>query len=97
MQTFVELPEPIKALILMAFTLAVTEALKLASAALKYDLSGYAAQVTSALVAATLIVINAVFSHIPAEVAPIANSVLDLIVVLLGSWGAYKTIRQFQG
>ena len=59
---------------------------------LNVDLSGYAAQVTAALVGSVLVLINAAFSNVPAEVAPIVNSVLGLIVVVLGSFGAYKVL-----
>ena len=95
METFVALPEELKILLLTVVTVIVTEALKALSGALKFDLSGYAAQVTSAVVAGILVLVSAAFSHIPPEVAPIANSVLSLIVVLLGSWGTYKLAKQF--
>ena len=95
MQTLIELPDPLKALLLMAVTVAVTEGLKWISGLLKRDLSGYAAQITSAIVAAILVLVNALLSHIPAQFEPIANSLLSLVVVLLGSWGAYKFAKQF--
>lgn len=94
LQNFVELPDPLKALLLMGITLLVTEVLKVIGAALKIDLSGYAAQVSSAVVASILVVINALLAQIPAGYESIANAVLNLIVVLLGSWGAYKFYRQ---
>jgi len=96
METLVALPQALQFLILTIVTVIVTEALKALSSALKYDLSGYAAQVASAIVASILVIISAVFSHIPAEFAPVANRVLSLIVVLLGSWGAYKAMRQLR-
>lgn len=97
MQTFVELPEPIKLLLLALVTAGVTQLLKVLSAALKYDLSGYTAQIASAVVASLLVVLNAGLSHIPAEFESIANAIFNLLVVLLTSWGAYKFVKQVGG
>ncbi len=94
LQNFVELPDPLKALLLMGVTVLVTEFLKMLSATVKMDLSGYAAQVSSAIVASILVVLNALLAQIPAGYESIATAVLNLIVVLLGSWGAYKVYRQ---
>ena len=96
MQSIIELPDPLKALLLMGVTIAVTEGLKWISGLLKRDLSGYSAQVASAIVAAILVLVNAVLSHVPAQFEPIANSILSLIVVLLGAWGAYKFGKQIK-
>jgi len=95
MQNLVELPDPLKMLLLAFVTVAVTQALKWLGSVLNFDLSGYSAQVASAVVASILVLVNALLSHIPAEFEPIANSLLNLIVVLLTSWGAYKAVKQF--
>lgn len=94
MDAFVELPPELKNLLLIIITVLVTGFLKYLSGKLNYDLSGYAAQVASAVVAAILVLISAILSNIPAQFAPIAASVLSLLVVLLGSWGAYKFGKQ---
>jgi len=73
-------------------TMIVTEILKWLGGKLNVDLSGYAAQVTASLVGAVLVLINAVFSNVPAEFAPIVQSLLGLVVVVLGSFGAYKVL-----
>jgi hypothetical protein len=96
MSNFVELPEPLKMLLLALVTIVVTQALKSLSDALKYDLSGYSAQVTSAIVASILVIINSGLSHIPATWEPVVTAALNLVVVLLASWGGYKFIKQFK-
>jgi len=93
-QSLIELPDPLKALLLIAITFVVTELLKLLGNAIKLDLSGYAAQVASAIVASILVVVNMLLTKIPLEYEPIVTAVLNLIVVLLGSWGSYKVFRQ---
>lgn len=96
MQTLIELPEPIKLLLLAFITVAVTQALKWLGAQMQYDLTGYAAQIASALVASVLVLANAGLSKIPAEFAPIVNAIFNLVVVLLTSWGAYKFVGQMK-
>ena len=90
METLVELPNELKALLAVLITVAVTEVLKVIGKSLNIDLSGYAAQVTAALVGAVLVLVNAIFTNVPAELAPIVQSLLGLVVVVLGSFGAYK-------
>jgi len=94
MEQIVALPPELKNLLLIIVTVAVTGALKWLSARLNYDLSGYAAQVASAIVAAILVLIGAGLSHIPTEFAQVVTSLFSLLVVLLGSWGAYKFGKQ---
>ena len=96
-ENLVTLPPEIKTLIFIAVTVIVTQTLKWLGGVIKFDLSGYTAQVTSGIVAAVLVIVNAVLSHVPANAAPIVNSLLSFIVVILASWGAYKAARQFQG
>jgi hypothetical protein len=90
MNAIVELPAELKALLAVLITVVVTECLKWIGSKLNADLSGYAAQVTAAIVGSILVLVNAVFSNIPAEAAPIVNQVFVLIVIVLGSFGAYK-------
>jgi len=92
MQAIIELPNELKALLGIMLTMIVTEILKWLGGKLNVDLSGYAAQVTASLVGAVLVLINAVFSNVPAEFAPIVQSLLGLVVVVLGSFGAYKVL-----
>ena len=93
LQNLIELPEPLKALLLIAVTFVVTQLLKLLGDAIKVDLSGYTAQIASAVVAAVLVVANALLAKIPVGYEPTVTAVLNLIVVILGSWGAYRFYR----
>ena len=94
METFVELPAELKMLLGMFVTVIVTQFLKWLGDKLGVDLSGYTAKVTTALVGAVLVLINAVLSHVPAEFAPIVNQLFALAVVVLGAFGAYKVFLQ---
>jgi uncharacterized membrane protein len=89
----VQIPDELKALLAIGITVIVTQVLKALSAQLKYDLSGYAAQITAAIVGAILVLANAVLTNVPAEFAEIVNQALVLVVVVLGSFGAYKVIK----
>lgn len=94
-QSLIELPDPLKALLLIAVTFVVTELLKMLGNVIKVDLSGYTAQIASAVVASILVIVNVLLSKIPVGYEPTVTAVLNLIVVLLGSWGTYKVYRQF--
>lgn len=89
----IEIPNELKTLLAILVTVVVTEVLKILSAKLNVDLTGYKAQVTASLVGAILVLVNAVLSNIPAEVAPIASQLLVLVVVVLGSFGAYRVAK----
>lgn len=90
MQLLIELPEELKVLIAIGVTMLVTQFLKWLGSFVNVDLSGYAAQVTAGVVAAVLVFINALFSNVPSEYAPIVQQLLALLVVVLGSFGSYK-------
>jgi hypothetical protein len=92
MEMLIEMPVELKALLGVFVTMFVTQALKWFSESLNVDLSGYSAQVTAALVGSILVLINAALTNVPAELAPIVQSVLGLIVVVLGSFGAYNLL-----
>jgi len=89
----VEIPNELKIILGIFVTAVVTEILKILSAKLNADLTGYKAQVTASVVGAVLVLINAVLSNIPAEVAPIASQLLVLVVVVLGAFGAYRVAK----
>ena len=90
MELLIQMPDELKALLAVIVTMLVTEALKFLGAKLGLDLSGYAAQITAALVGSILVLVNALFTKVPAEFVPIVQSLLGLLVVVLGSFGAYK-------
>lgn len=97
MEQLVFLPDELKALLAIAMTVAVTQALKWLSAQVGFDLSGYSAQVAAALVAAVLVFVNGFLAKIPAEFAPIAQQVFALVVVVLASKGLYKSLKLPKG
>ena len=92
LETLVEIPDPLKAMLAVYVTIAVTQILKALSDALKFDLSGYSAQFASAVVASILVLVNAALSHVPAGFEQVVNALL----VLLASWGGYKVVKQFR-
>lgn len=89
----VEIPNELKALLAIGITVVVTEILKGLSQKLNYDLSGYSAQITASVVGAILVLANALLTNVPAELAPIVSQLFILVVVVLGSFGAYKVIK----
>ena len=88
----IEIPLELKTLLGIAVTVIVTQLLKKLSAALNYDLSGYQAQVTAAFVGAVLVLVDGVLGNVSAEFIPVVNQLLVLVVVVLGSFGAYKVL-----
>lgn len=88
----IEIPVELKTLLGIAVTVIVTQVLKRLSALMNYDLSGYQAQIAAAVVGAVLVLLDGAFSNVPAEFAPIVNQLLVLVVVVLGSFGAYKVL-----
>lgn len=89
----IEIPNELKIILGIFVTAIVTEVLKILSAKLNVDLTGYKAQVTASVVGAILVLANALLSNIPAEVAPIASQLLVLVVVVLGAFGAYRVAK----
>ncbi len=89
----VEIPNELKALLAIGITVVVTEILKGLSSKLNVDLSGYAAQITASVVGAILVLINAALTNVPVELLPVINQLFVLVVVVLGSFGAYKVIK----
>lgn len=86
---YVEIPEQLILLLSAVLTVAITQLLKYVGEKLNYPLEGYAAQVVASIVAALLVLANAVFSNVPVEFVPVVNTLLQLLVVSLASFGAY--------
>lgn len=59
-----------------------------------FNFDGYKAQIVAAIVSALLVVIQSALAKIPAEFVPLAGALLNVLVVLLGSFGLYKLYRQ---
>lgn len=90
MEMLIELPDEIKLLIGAIVTLYATQFLKWLSGVLGQDISGHAAELSAFLVASILVVVNAVLSNVPAELAPVVSQLFALAVVVLGAFGAYE-------
>ena len=93
-QGVVELPTRLQDILYLAVSIVVVFALTQISKWLKSDLSGYAAQVTAAVFGAVMVIINILLAKIPLNLESIAAGILNLIVIVLGSFGFYKIYRQ---
>ena len=60
-----------------------------------FDFSGYKAQITAAVFSAVMVFANALLAKVPANLEGIVGALLNLLVVVLGSFGVYKIYRQF--
>jgi hypothetical protein len=88
-----ELPIELQNLIMIAAGMAVTFFLT-QLAKIGFDLSGFKAQWTAALFSFLLVLVNAVLGKVPLEWQSILTAILQLVVVLLGSFGVYKLYKQ---
>lgn len=90
----VEVPVELQSLIQIGIEIVVvfllTQALKAG-----FDFSGYKAQIVAALFSAAMVVINSLLAKVPANLEGIVGALLNLLVVVLGSFGVYKIYRQF--
>lgn len=88
-----ELPVELQSLLMVGIEIAVVFLLtQLAKAGFNFD--GYKAQLVAALFSAAIVFVNSLLAKIPAEFVPIAGALLNVAVVLLGSFGVYKVFRQ---
>lgn len=92
--SLVELPIELQNVLISVIGIAVVFVLTQLSKWLKADLSGYAAQITAAVWSAVFVVIKVMLAKVPLEFESIAAALLQLVVVLLGAFGFYKTYRQ---
>jgi hypothetical protein len=89
-----ELPLELQALLKLGIEVAVVFVLTQVSKYLPFDVSGYKAQLVAALFSAAMVVINGFFAQIPANFEGLAVALLNLVVILLGSFGLYKVYRK---
>ena len=90
----VEVPVELQALIQVGIEIAIVFLLtQLAKAG--FDFSGYKAQITAAVFSAVMVFVNALLAKVPASYESLAGALLNLLVVVLGSFGVYKLYRQF--
>lgn len=92
--SLVEVPVELQSLILIDIEVAVVFLLtQLAKAG--FDFSGYKAQIVAAVFSAVMVFANALLAKVPANLEGIVGALLNLLVVVLGSFGVYKIYRQF--
>ena len=60
-----------------------------------FDFSGYKAQLVAAFFGAVMVIVNSLLAKVPASLEGIVGALLNLLVVVLGSFGVYKLYRQF--
>ena len=90
----VTVPDELQAVIASFITLLVTGLLKVIGGWLKIDISDWAAIITAGIVSAIVAFLNALLSGVPAPFEELANLVLRMIVILLGSMGMFGLYRQ---
>ena len=93
-QNFVPLPDEAKILILSLLTAGVTWLLLQLSALTKVDLSGWANAVAAALAPIIVTLIEAGLKLIPPIFDNIVLSIIHMIVLLVGSLGAFWLIKR---
>ena len=92
--SLVEVPVELQSLIQIGIEVAVVFILtQLAKAG--FDFSGYKAQIVAAVFSAVMVFANALLAKVPANLEGIVGALLNLLVVVLGSFGVYKIYRQF--
>ena len=92
--SLVEVPVELQSLIQIGIEVAVVFLLT-QLAKLGFDFSGYKAQIVAAVFSAVMVFANALLAKVPANLEGIVGALLNLLVVVLGSFGVYKIYRQF--
>ncbi len=91
----VEVPVPLQALLQIGIEIAIVFLLT-QLAKLGFDFSGYKAQLVASFFSAAMVVINALLARVPVSLEGIVGALLNLVVVVLGSFGVYKLYKQLQ-
>jgi hypothetical protein len=89
----IEIPVALQALIQIGVEIAVVFLLT-QLAKLGFDFSGYKAQLVAAFFGAVMVVVNSLLARVPANLESIVAALLNLLVVVLGSFGVYKLYKQ---
>ena len=92
----VEVPVPLQALIQVGIEIGIVFLLT-QLAKLGFDFSGYKAQLVAAFFSAVMVVLNSLLAKVPASLEGIVGALLNLLVVVLGSFGVYKLYKQIRG
>lgn len=92
----VEVPVPLQALIQVGIEIGIVFLLT-QLAKLGFDFSGYKAQLVAAFFSAVMVVLNTLLAKVPANLEGIVGALLNLLMVVLGSFGVYKLYKQIRG
>lgn len=93
----VVLPEAFVALITAGVTFLLVQGAKEVLSIFKIDLSGYVAAATAITVSIIVAFVNGLLGQIPVAWETIANAILNLLVVLLGTLGPFGIFRVYKG
>ena len=94
MLQLIQVPVELQALLKLGLEIAVVFVLTEVSKWLPFDISGYKAQIVAALFSAVMVLINGLLGLIPAQFEGVAVAILQLLVVVLGSFGLYQMYRK---
>lgn len=89
-----ELPVELQEILKLAIEVGVVFLLTELSKRVGIELGGYKSQVTAAVFAAVMVVVNGFLAKVPASFESVAAALLNLLVVVLASFGTYKLYRQ---
>lgn len=92
--SFTQLPDEARVLILQLITAGVTVALLYLGQLLKLDLGGYVNAIAAALAPIVVFAIEAALQTIPASFDSIVQTIIHLIVLLLGSLGVFWVAKR---
>lgn len=60
-----------------------------------FDFSGYKAQIAAAVLGALMVVVNSLLAKVPASLEGIVAALLNLLVVVLASFGVYELYKKY--
>lgn len=92
-----ELPIEIVGLITIGVGFLVTQGVKGALALFGIDLSGKAAALTAVLVGVVVLFVQGIVGMFPPETQEMVATVLGALTLILGMFGAHKTMKSLAG
>ncbi len=95
-QAPIEIPELLTGLFIMFVSYFVNQGLKNLSKWTNRNLTGYAAQISGALITAGLLFFNAMLAAVPDPYRPIVAQSLVLLVLILGAFGVHATKKSLE-
>lgn len=91
----IEVPVELQALIQLGIEIGVLFLL-VQLAKLGFDFSGYKSQIVAALFGAVMVILQAVFAKVPANLEGLVAALLNLLVVVLGAFGVHALYKRFK-